>query len=509
MIRQDKIRILWIQDTTDIPTTELPVEYQDFFEVVTKTEDGEIYPIYSFEWFKEELDEFWDQKNIKKLPAEIMAVDYDLSKAPPLDNGGDNEEPIDFTCEFLPVPPIGEGRPAQIQSDKIDFDGLLIGIFWGTLTRNHPIGFVPITYFQNEMPASVSHFQDLTQNILGIDFNFSGTERTWENIIDKGVYLLRNRMKELCKERECIFSLRDLLALATTPNHNTITFRSPYTERTLPISGLFIDIKDPKQRQAEIACWSQELIGLLSFHATDIQAAHEAADLLWEKYCDDVLFKKRVCLSESIVKKEKIPEELKKCFGYDKHKKKLALNCLDIRRVGENDQTRRLAALFTILLLFERCILTRKKIKKKNTSQEAETTLLSPEMPILTVDDFYLALFPVPDSPCELPWHRNKKIDKSHGWSSALMNWDTGKKANNRYGNLALSLEDVLHGKEWNPENDSYGVTDGERHLLRCMVFGKISRPSNMQGKDSLSLEDWKGFFAARRLLKWRNEHGA
>lgn len=500
MTSYEKIRILWIHDTDDEPGITLPDEYDQYFSVVTKLNDGKTFFVDSMGIFKPILERFWFEKDNDQLPVEIMAVDYDLSKRRSKQLGRDRG--IFSRDAYVEAQTSDQGQKAEalFQGESLDFDGLLLGLFYASLTYRHPVGFVPTTHRYTDLcrvTASVPELQALSERILGIHFDHvnKAMHRSWGNIINAGVASLRERMKVLCERKWCAFALNDLKALIENQDHQILRFYSPYSERSLPVQGLFVDKADDKERNNYIRDWAKTMIDQLSSF-DELDEAENLAERLWEKYDDTQLVSQREALSQAIANGvETLPKKLEELFRPTSGPKAMCKqNCLDIRSERHSDSVRRQAALDIILRLLKRCIKARKAVAKITTSENKMTSImLSPDKPAINAEDVYLALFPVPKDPLVLPWHSGNNIDKSHGWGSSLMEWNSGNKAQRRKGDLAFSVQDVLDGKDWDLDNNTFGLMPGERHILRCKALAD----------NEISVDDWKSYYVANRILRW------
>ena len=507
MARMDKIRVLWVQDTIDMPPRQLPDYLEGLFDVTSKSRDGIIWPVLGMEAFKRPLEDFWFKGKRDALPAEIMAVDYDLSKAPSTRMTGGEDLPDDGYRR--PSAPRGEAAGGQ-RAKGLDFDGLLLGVFYATLTHRHPVGFVPTTYRLSEMTASVPDFQALSERILGIDFSFAGTERTWENIIHAGVRSLRERMKYLFRQGWCIFSVNDLMALIDRTDHDVLAFQSPHAMRRLPVEGLFVDIPEDQRRDA-VTTWAGEMLEEVASRQ-DLVRAEELADQLWSAYDDDDLIAKREQLSSLIRdgKDEDALAELKRLFGV--HGAACTDRCCDLFYGEYAPRVRRWASLLIILRLLKRAAFAQARIRQLlqeelNGYEERVDALL--DAPIVTASDVYFALFPLPARPLVLPWHDGTSIDKSFGWVRNLMRLrddalPSSIKGDNP-GNLALHIPDVLAGESWGEREGkggkvegAYGLFPAERRVLEGIAFGD---------KD-LTMDQWRAYGPAARVLFGKEDAG-
>ena len=498
----DKIRILWIHDTDDEPGRMLPEEYDRYFTIVTKQPDGKAYFIDSMETFKGILEQFWFDKLDNVLPVELMAVDYDLSKR--RSKRLVRDASLFSRDDYDMAEDDGKAQAGDVASpgELLDFDGLLLGLFYASLTYRHPVGFVPTTYRYTDLcrvTASVPELQSLSERVLGIHFDYvnKSPRRTWQNIIEAGVSSLRDRMKVLCERHWCVFDLEDLKALIKNPNHGILRIYSPFAIRRLPVQGLFIDKVDQKERLRCIKEWSKSMIKQLSSYDELLEAEQFAEDL-WNLYDDDTLVSRREELSRRLADdiEAELPPEIQVMFKPTRSSKKqrCTRSCFDIRSDVHTDSVRRQAALEIIMKLMKRCIQARKAVEKMTPAEIRENdAMLAPDRPVLNAEDVHLALFPVPESPLVLHWHAGKKANASHGWVSSLMDWSAGQGNERRKGDLALRVQDVLEGKDWNPGGGTFGLLPSERHILRCKALAD----------KELSVNDWKSYFVANRILRW------
>jgi hypothetical protein len=322
----DKLLIGWIQDTPHDgePGQTFPDEFAKYFkfsrEVFDKPSGQHLpYSYVSISDFKDDLHEFIEKgTQTDHFPCEIMALDYDLSQA--LSNEVSTDTQTIGTQTGLPVEDASSSSQPPKEKHKtdntaVDFDGLLLGIFYGTLAREHPMGMVPMSYKMSELSGtSVPAFQELTQPSLGIDFNVinkneNDKTRTWRNIINYGVYHLRDRIKALYTSGEINVSPRDLLALSENNQHKILTISSRFATRKFPVQGLFIDIDDETERTRQIHDFAMQLLLLdleKGFSIKHIRSALTISNNLWKTYisaCEDDIVKKRWELSALISKR--------------------------------------------------------------------------------------------------------------------------------------------------------------------------------------------------------------
>ena len=261
----NKIRILWIDDrerVSGFPQKKLPKEFVDYF-CIAHPNNAEDYDMSygTAETFMEVFKEFWFSKNFDYLPAEIIAMDYNLKKRPAADRSDEKYDPSSLIDDGSPGVSGKASTPDKNTSQEkknVNYDGLLLGSFYAMLTYSHPAAVVSITNYMGKMPSEVKTLHEIATPFLGVNFehNLPAMDRSWQNIILEGVKHLRERIRELYKDRRIVLPTRDLMALTESADHDALTIHSPFATRRLPLQGLFIDIPEPERAEA-IRAWAK------------------------------------------------------------------------------------------------------------------------------------------------------------------------------------------------------------------------------------------------------------
>jgi len=495
----DRIRILWIDDREEMdgyPEAHLPQEFDEWFEIVHHSPSKLPMSYRSAKEFMPCLQKFWFGKNRDILPAEIIATDYNLAKRAGLTVLDQTDEEIDRDLLGDDIAEsAGSASTSAGSTRSVNFEGLLISLFYGTLTYRHPSAIVPMTRYLSEMPYEVETLHALVEPFLGVDFQYIGLEdRKWVSIAKEGVKHLRRRIEKLYEAGDIVVSPSDLMMLTESARHAVLTVRSPFATRRMPVQGLFVDVPEA-ERDKKIQDWAKSLLALVG--CEDLTQAQELAAMVWGAYNNNQLIEDRKNLSLLYASRadgkdvdEAELERLNQLFGVEG--KKCKANCVDITSGDYSDRVRRWAALLVILNLLKRLIQI-KNCVEKHVSRATGMSINNPDGPVLTVDDLYLALFPAPRSPLIVPWHEGKYIDKSSGWVKALTRWkdrETGE-------NLSLHVPDVLAGEGWLPKGP-HGLRASERLILQGFALDD----------DELTESDWLSYSPSLRVLYGKREVG-
>ena len=293
IIAMDKIKVLWIDDREEMdgtPENSLPKGYEQWFSVVHHSTSEELQSYRSTEEFLPLLKDFWFDENSDILPVEIIATDYNLAK-----RGGSEvvqESSIQQVARLKRSQDTNSNNIFSMEHDshkgnssaKVNFEGLLISLFYGSLAYKHPAAIVPMTRYIGEMPSEVDALHSLVEPFLGVDFRYIGlNDRKWENILKEGTKQLRDRIKTLHEANEIIISPHELLALSENPNQEFLTITSKFTTRRLPIAGLFIDV--PLDiRTEKIKKWTKEMTSELGYSSEALKTGINVGERIWEAY---------------------------------------------------------------------------------------------------------------------------------------------------------------------------------------------------------------------------------
>ena len=508
----DMIRIPWIDDRDQggLPESTLPDRFREYFEVVDPRDrserDGDsVFSFRDVEGFVPILERFW-HGDTNVLPCEILATDYDLSESALGSNayGAAEIDDHEFTKDRSDssVTPLAEtGTIAKISSEVVNFDGLIISTIYSCIAYRHPSALVSMTSLLAQMPSGVGVLQKMAQPFVGAKFeeNLGLRKRSWENILFVGLPHLRRRIEELYESGDIVVSSDDLMTLADSADHGRLTIRSPFSTRRMPVHGLFVDIPE-SERNGKIQEWARKLLAMF-VDCEDFKQAKELAESVWEAYrgktreAETDLVEERKNVSLLILDRETggseiNNEELMRLSELFKVQgNRCTSNCVDITRGGYSDKVRRWGALLVTFKLI-RCLILIKKRFEECIEGHAGEEISNPEGPVLSDDDVYLALFPLPGTPLILPWHEGKNIDKSFGWVRTFMRLKDKTYVTNNVGDLALHIPDVLNGKAWSPEGP-HGLRPSERLILQGITLDD----------EDLSEPDFFAYGPARRLL--------
>lgn len=497
----DKIRVLWIDDREEAdgyPESQItPMEYQKWFEIVHPFSHDDALSFRSVNEFTPVITKFWFDGDSSVLPAEIIATDYNLSKLGGTGVGSQNSKDVENQIAQDDDNNSQKNESYETSSmthREVNFEGLLISLFYGTLTFKHPAAIVPMTRYLSKMPTEAETLHTLVEPFLGVDFQYIGLEdRRWESILKEGTKHLRNRIADLYKSGDIVVSLTDLIALSEGhEGHNVLTILSPHASKSLPLEGLFIDISD-SDKTSHIQEWSNRL---LSSHITQDQyiLANQLHKTIWSTYNNDLLINEHAEFSQLHLTDQSNPkyEKLKNTYQLSKTDRGdsafqcMGSQCIDIKNAKipsktkkEDKSTRRWAALFLIMRLLKRILVFMNEIPMDRTTREGgiKTQSLHPSF---EEDDILLLLYPVPTSPFPLPWHiedakaRGNKKGAWHKWMK---------------DNLGLTPKDILDGS---------GLTIGERQVLQGIV---IAKDVEFGDSPKARLERWKSYEPARLFM--------
>lgn len=504
-----KIRILWIDDrerVSGFPERTMPDSLADFFEVVhPASSNSEVMSYSSASDFMHEFKSFWFQGKNDFLPAEIIATDYNLKKKAAAASG--KKKPLrparisnvgDETFENLPA--VTEANDNNSRREWVDFDGLLIGAFYSTLTYLHPSALVSITNYLGDMPSEVNTLRELISPFLSIAtqgkkqapdntawLNLVAVDRSWKNIVMAALPPLRNRINELYQKGYIVIPPVDLIDIINGIDVDVVRIRSKHGSRGIPVKGLFWDaVEDPKT-------WAESLLTSIITKDQYLNSEKLAKEI-WSNYNNDILLEQQTRLSQLHIEGSKLSGEeynqLKIQFGLvsnDRGQKDDSFECTqsgsEIRKFNcnkEEKNVRRWAAFFLIRLFLKRILLFIEKTNIESVMPHGEQEVHS-LFPTIEEDDILLLLFPIPTSPFPLPWHlEDTKLrgNKIGGWKKWMKD------------NLCFQPKDVLDGSV---------MTVGERQILQGVAMAEDLElhPDNPE----IRLEKWKKFEPARLFL--------
>lgn len=429
----DPIGVLWSEDLpgASLPSTDLG-QYSPYFRIISRC--GDNLSVRTIGEYYELLETYRTNGTAPgSLPAEIAALDYDLSKFKPgSDRPGRHSKALDPSGR----PPADaassvaeSGARSQYDIDEDvkhpnpdDFDGCIIGGLYASEFHMHPCGIVVTTYQkESERHRCAKRIEEYLHRFYGIETTFVG-DRSWRNIVEAGVKALRSRIEVLQKEGTVRIAPGDLIELATTNVGNVLTIASPYATRRLPARGIFMDASDSKWRDAARS-WALSLLKTKSHvegdrncdqWLTDLGSGMEAATKLWDAWLDEdndeELTAKRRQLSELELAgcASATLQGLRNDFGVQNGE--CTQHVVDLRRFPGSSQ--RWAALCATFMFLQCCQIGYRRLRAKCDLEGWHCGRgFEPDH-----KEIYGVLFPRPYKPLKLP------ADPSATWSRMLKN---------------------------------------------------------------------------------------
>ncbi len=507
MVDLPKIRILWIDDRERVsgyPEKTLPTDLSRLFEVIhPASSDSEVMSFTSASEFMHEFKSFWFEHKLQYLPVEIIAADYNLKKRAAASRGQSKPMRELKVCDdddetSGSVSPLAAPTPRR---DEVDFDGLLIGAFYATLTYRYPSALVSITNYLGSMPSEVETLHELATPFLSIAtkkenapiykevaiwHNLIATERSWKNIVNAALPPLRNRISYLYNQGLIVIPPCDLINIMNENTSGAIRIASPHAIRALPTEGLFWDkVENPQN-------WAQDLLESKITRDRFI-SAEKLAKTIWSNYNDDVLMEQYALFSTLHVKAQydTMYISLKNKFGLRQTGRgdntyECSAQCSDIKceevtceTKVEEKNIRRWAAILLIRLLLKRILLFMENTSINSITRDGEKINQS-LFPTFEEDDIFLLLYPIPSSPFPLPWHivdARERDNKKGGWRKWMKD------------NLAFQPKDILAGS---------GLSTDERQILKGIV---LADDVEFGDDPEARLERWKSYEPARLFL--------
>lgn len=458
----DKIKILWIDDresgSSALPESTLPEPFAQWFKITHHQGQDSSFSYQSIDDFLPVFKRFWEDEERGVLPAEIVTMDYNLSKYSGLTV---INQPVQSLLDILKNSSILADRTnhsnnikneTSTKSGSINFEGLLIGLFYGTMVRQHPMGLVPMTLYQQDMPSEVYTLHALTQPFLGVsyeNFGLAVEDRVWSKLIPQGVKKLRERICQLFAAQEILVLPSDILALAESSKHERLTIFSPFACRCLPVQGLFIDTPED-QRDAAIQRWANELLletGKRDDILNGIRAARKLLEFS-EKESNKNLIHERDELSSLLATGNGLERlaTLKNKFGFKANngRQSLTNHCFSLDKF---DSLSDVALRYAILYVIANIVVDFNLYDE--TLLEDDLTL---ENGMPSERSIVESICPIPSSPVILPWH-----EKGKSVSDSI-------KFIERRGKLHISQ--ILSGSE-----GKNGFDVGEKYLFMSFIM--------------------------------------
>jgi len=504
----DKIRILLIDDMpTRLPQDsrwdkddrgppQIDIDYEDWFDFRWIATPQEACEYRDLSWMLAQHDPMLLDSD--GWVPELLVLDYALTQdMRTVSSRVGNEQK--WVERLSPLPPLRRRARLLFSKAPVERKAFQLlppagseywGCFIGGLLMNtfadHPCAPITITVY--DQPTLKSKAVDAAFFEWLMDTQSNGLLRaggqmdspSWHDIIPQGIVNLRHRLLALAKANIIQVSLEDLLSLADSGNHAVLTVTSRYGRRRYPVAGLFADA--PSESRATAASeWSRVFVeqawiaaeqpgSASSFDQTfnDLNRGRAFAQLLWDAYCNDNLFGRRMRLSELLGRKtgrtrDKAAlspddeQELKELISYfsiadaGRPNPSCGRNFVELRHPDYDAPARRWAVLLIVVrLLHDRhcAVDVDRRLRGLPSTRDREIDIAL-EAPI-TPADVYLALFPIAQTPVVLPWHA-QKADPTGSWSRYLKD-------------LKLDLKELLDGE------GKQVTTSGERLMLRMFA---------------------------------------
>ena len=500
----DKLRILWIDDCEgdhpkyQYPEPELPKEYEPYFTIIRHPRSGHSSTVRSPQEFSDIFGPFWAGIDHSAFPAEIIAMDYVLSKWNPNEVMARRDRKVenDFFDRADQTSRVGTLRTdtPKIEDGRIvGFEGLLIGVFYASLTCDYPAGLVPMTNYGDLMESvnEVRALHAMSKPLLDIDysnFGVSGTNRSWRNVLSQGLKSLRYRITSLFISRRIILSLADIVAMKDSPDEAVLTIQSNYGMRRLPVAGVFADVtSDDRNRQ--IILWAEELLT----EAGDedpfetISEARTFAEQHWSRYLKDTnIIRERWKLSALLAKMDEskgLDEiesgQLQACldlFGVKDIKARIPVTAssriISICDDSKDGLITRWASVFVLARLIAH--LMRAQMRLNGKSGAVSGSCFSQ----FCSRDWLYALMPSPESPLLLPAHhkgRNNPASPGGTLNRKLRRLNSAHlqaTGDDNIGNCGFDCEHVFAG--WAKDGSNLGLRPVERRLLGAAVMDHL-----------------------------------
>ena len=392
---------------------------------------------------------------------------------------------------------------AELSGRVAGFEGLLIGIFYASLTCDYPAGLVPMTNYGDLMESvnEVRALHAMSKPLLDIDysrFGVSGTDRSWRNVLSQGLKALRYRITSLFVSRRIILSLADIVAMKGNPDEAVLTIRSNYGTRRLPVAGLFADVTEPSARLREIVAWSEELLTEAGdedpFEA--IAEARSIAVAHWYRYLNESdVIRWRWELSALLAEQESggdiddahassLQSHLSS-FGVKDTKARVpvtnAKRIISICDGAADGLIVRWASVFVLAKLIAHLIRAQHGLNSKlgDISGSCFSHFCS--------RDWLYALMPVPNAPLILPAHHKGRNNPASAGGTLnrklrlLNSAHLPPTGDNNIGNCGLDCEHVFAGK--GRGGGDLGLRPVERRLLEAAVMDHLAE-AGLGGKE-------------------------
>ena len=502
----DKLRILWIDDCEGdhpqyrYPEPELPPRFQEHFLIVRNPGSQRSSTVRRPSEFSELFGPFWAGIDRSVFPVEIIAMDYVLSKWSPLTlntryDKAKEDAGYAAVHEATQKAGLTTDAPRTADGQVAGYEGLLIGVFYASLTSDYPAGLVPMTNYGDLMEGvnEVRALHAMSKPLLDIDysnFGVSGRDRNWENVLSQGLKSLRYRITSLFLKRRIILSLADIAAMKDNRDGAVLTVRSNHGTRRLPVAGLFADVTEPSERVRRIAAWSEELLTEAGdedpFEA--IAEARSVAEAHWSRYLSESeIIRRRWELSLLLARQddaggldETDTRALRDHLGYfgiaapgARATVTEQARVISICDDSTDGLVARWASVFVLARLIAHLIRAQSGLNSKSGAISGSC------FSHFCSRDWLYALMPAPDAPLVLPAHhkgRNNPASAGGTLNRKLRRLNSAHlqpTGDDNIGNCGFDCEHVFAGRE--RDGGDLGLRPVERRLLEAAVIDHLA----------------------------------
>lgn len=257
----------------------LPKKYRNYFQLYWLQTPAEA------SW----LLDVYDDINVKSpedllelgLPPEILIFDYALSSPKDLKLEGQSSNIIDKLKAYVDKNKINvsiikeyeKSVPTTGVNQGSDRMGCYIGGTFARAFSHYPCAAVPTTAHISTDNSDAAFFEWLSRKYLkGVSKHKTRLAPKWEDLINYGLCLFRERVVELINSNLIRIPLRDLQLILQNPIEAKESHISIYSRlgcKKIPLEGLFIDVSEDISKYKEVAKkWAEEIQnGLFHLHS--------------------------------------------------------------------------------------------------------------------------------------------------------------------------------------------------------------------------------------------------
>ena len=244
-----------------------------------------------------------ESKNVR----ELLNPNYSIAKVHSdliLTENLFSENAIGYTKTKF-ITSINNSQPVDVNAElkKLGNDefGLFAGVAIARFFKNHITCALPATYEKDridKLHPTAKYYEWLNKFDLGDALGRENRgSKSWKDIIEDGVELLKKHIKTQVSEGKIIISYSHLISLSENGLAASIEFNfsSAFGERVLPLDGLFLDEKKEIQNE-KIKTWAAEILEKMPLTNGVIKKSIDLSTQLWNAYLN--CFEDRMILSD-------------------------------------------------------------------------------------------------------------------------------------------------------------------------------------------------------------------